>query len=132
MTTRHTPPTIPSVETGTPPTEWSDSVLASKPPRDTLPTLSNISGSPNTAEDESQVRKDPENHQAQPSDKSKPSVGRTAVQTAKQSVPEQVGKTVDYATQTAAAAASYLVIPQGIKDTVSSYLCELLSCETLA
>lgn len=86
---------------------------------------------------ESQVPKDLEKEQAQPSKESKPtttrdqpSIGEKVVQTARQYVPEQVGKIVEYATQTAAAAASYLPIPQGVKDTVSSYLCKFPPCET--
>lgn len=136
------PPTIPSVEVGTPPKEWSESVLASSPTEDTPATSSEIPGKvgdPKIADEqpreESQVLRELEKHQAQPRGESKPTrgqppMGATVVQTAKQYVPQQVEKTFEYATQAAAAAVSYLPIPQDIKDTVASYLCELPPCET--
>ncbi|KAG1790451.1 uncharacterized protein HD556DRAFT_1242409 [Suillus plorans] len=47
-----------------------------------------------------------------------PAAGASVVQTAKQYMPEPVGRTVDYASKTAAA---YIPIPQGVKKTVASY-----------
>ncbi|KAG1824281.1 hypothetical protein EV424DRAFT_1320723 [Suillus variegatus] len=47
-----------------------------------------------------------------------PAAGASVVQTAKQYMPDPVGRTVDYASKTAAA---YIPIPQGVKKTVASY-----------
>ena len=129
MTTGHPPPTIPSVETGTP-LEWSESILASGVAKDTPVTSSGGADNPNMTEEKS--RKEPQvaKDESKPTTTmDQPSIGETVVQTAKQYVPDQVGKAVDYATQTAAAAASYLPDPQGIKNTMSSYLSMLSSCE---
>ncbi|KAG8215374.1 hypothetical protein J3R82DRAFT_8972 [Butyriboletus roseoflavus] len=113
MSTGYAPPTIPSVEVGTPPREWSESRLPGN--------------ADEKSREESQVLKELEKRQAQPREESEqtrdhPSIGAAVVQPAKQYVPQQVEETIEYATQAAAAAVSYLPIPQGIKDTVASYL----------
>lgn len=56
MTTGPAPPTIPLVETGTPPREWSESVLASGPAKDTPAGYSEFRGradDPDTTEEKS-------------------------------------------------------------------------------
>lgn len=73
----YAPPTIPLVETGTPPREWSESILASNAPRDTPATYSDIPGktdNPNTTEEKSreEVPKELEKQQTQPRNESKP------------------------------------------------------------
>lgn len=139
MATGPVPPTIPTVETGTSPREWSQSVLASGPAKDTPATFSEAPGKeddPNMTEQksrkESQALEELEKQQAQPSKESKPtttrdqpSIGETIAPTAKQYVPE---KTVEYATHTTATAASYLPI-QHVKETTASYLCKLPPCK---
>ncbi|KAH0834206.1 hypothetical protein J3R83DRAFT_11518 [Lanmaoa asiatica] len=119
MTTGPTPPIIPSIETGTPSREWSESILASNTAKDTPATFSEAprrADNPNMTQGKSrekpQVPKELEKQDAQ-----QLSIGATVVQTAKQYVPEQEEKTVEHSAQTATAAGSYLPIPQGIKDT---------------
>ena len=110
MTAGYVPPTIPLVETGTPPREWSESILASSSPKDTPATYSDIPGradNSNMTEEKSLVReesraaeslarvqKELEKQQAQPSKESKPTTTS--------------------------------------KDTVSSYLRKLSPCRALA
>lgn len=130
MTTGYAPPTIPSVETGTPPREWSESVLASSPAGDTPSTFSEAprrEGDSKTTEvrprEKSELSKEKQSEPTTTRDEA--SIGATDEQTAKQSVAEQVGKAVDCATQTAT---SHLSDSQGIKDAVTSHLCKLLPC----
>ncbi|KAG9310828.1 hypothetical protein JVU11DRAFT_8681 [Chiua virens] len=66
MSTGVSPPTIPSIETGTPPKEWSESILTSSSPRDTPATILDPKanqGTPNVAEPsrgESHAAKEPQ------------------------------------------------------------------------
>ncbi|KAG6377920.1 hypothetical protein JVT61DRAFT_14709 [Boletus reticuloceps] len=113
MATRYAPPAIPPPETGTPPREWSEAVLASSSPAsDTPATFSEIKGGadhPRMTEEqsrESHVSKEEGKQKAQPSSESQ----TTVAQTVKQYMPEQVGKAADYTVQTAA---SYLPDFQG-------------------
>ncbi|KIJ64212.1 hypothetical protein HYDPIDRAFT_167957 [Hydnomerulius pinastri MD-312] len=138
MEIHNAPPKIPSIPAGTPATEWADkteSILSSESAQDDLAgqgesqpqvpirTTTNVStpghefpGSyPKELEhQETQGSKGPKSGD----NSNNPPMGASVVHAAKQYMPNQVERGVEYASQTAAA---YLPIPQGIKDTVVSY-----------
>ncbi|KAG2344822.1 hypothetical protein BDR05DRAFT_961225, partial [Suillus weaverae] len=128
------PPNITSVPAGTPPTDWAsktESMLQSdvvtpdpamratpKPEQHPVTTTTNLN-TPGHEFPGSYPREFEQEQQQQPrGDGSEGPMATSAVQAAKQYMPEPVERTVEYAGQTAAA---YLPIPQGVKKTVASY-----------
>ncbi|KAH7882569.1 hypothetical protein F5I97DRAFT_1816644 [Phlebopus sp. FC_14] len=131
MTRTNPPPKIPSVPSGTPASEWASttqSVLSTDsvgqpPATHSQPTPSKpdvttpgFPGSYPKERSDQQTQSTQERGETEQHAGPGPSVGTSVVQTAKQYMPSQVERGVEYAGQ---AAAPYL--PQGVTDTVVSY-----------
>jgi len=130
--TNNPPPKITSVPAGTPSGEWAnktDNMLQST----TIPTDPAMKQAPKSDERPAAITtpghefpgsypKELEEEQQRESrdNGSEGSPMASVVHAAKQYMPDNVERTVEYASQRAAA---YLPIPQGIKNTVTSYWC---------
>ncbi|KAG1846919.1 hypothetical protein C8R48DRAFT_732338 [Suillus tomentosus] len=126
------PPKITPVPSGTPPAEWAsqtESIIQSdvvtpnpamrttpKPGQRPVTTTTNLSTPGH--EFPGSYPRELEQEQSRGDESEGPAAGASVAQTAKQYMPDPVGRTVDYASKTAAA---YIPIPQGVKKTVASY-----------
>jgi hypothetical protein len=142
MSTHTSPPKIPSVPTGTPASEWAtttESILTSgsvkqvDSPSSTgqgkheVPVMNADSLNTPTPGHEfpGSYPQDLDKHEPQESTSSNSgSIGASVMHAAKQYMPKKVEQTVAYARQTAA---TYLPLPQTIKDSIASYWCALIS-----
>lgn len=134
--TNNPPPKIPSVPAGTPSGEWAnktesmlqsntittDPAMKTTPKSEERPTTTTTNVNTPGREFPGSYPKElleQEQRESQDDGSEGPPMA-SVVHAAKQYMPDNVERTVEYAGQRAAA---YLPIPQGFKDTVTSYWC---------